>query len=96
MLTRGMKVLREKCIDGIEADAERCQFLLEHSLVAVTAINPFVGYAKASDVAKEALKTGRSIRDVVLAQGLMTEDQLRQAFSTENLLGQNPKMRNVK
>ena len=88
MLTRGMKVLREKCVDGIEADAERCKFLLEHSLVAVTAINPFVGYAEASAVAKEALNTGRSIRDVVLSHGLMTEAQLTEAFATENLLGQ--------
>jgi aspartate ammonia-lyase len=87
MLTRGMKVLREKCIVGIEADAERCKYLLEHSLVAVTAINPYVGYATASEVAKDALKTGQSLRAVVLARGLMTEEQLNDAFSTENLLG---------
>ena len=93
MLTRGMKVLREKCVDGIEADAERCKALLEHSLVAVTAINPYVGYAKASAVAKEALKSGRSIRDLVLAQKLMTEAQLTEAFTTENLLGQRHKPR---
>ena len=88
MLTRGMKVLREKCIDGIEADAVRCKALLEHSLVAVTAINPYVGYEKASAVAKEALMSGRSVRDVVLAKGLMTEAQLAEAFTTKNLLGQ--------
>ncbi len=58
MLTRGIKVLREKCINGIEADRQRCQVLLENSLVAVTAINPYVGYAKASAVAKEALHSG--------------------------------------
>jgi aspartate ammonia-lyase len=92
MLTRGMKVLREKCVNGIEADAERCKALLEHSLVAVTAINPFVGYAKASEVAKEALKSGQSVRAVVLAKALMSEAQLDEAFATENLLGiQKPK-----
>ena len=88
MLTRGMKVLREKCIVGIEADRERCKELLDHSLVAVTAINPYVGYAEASRVAKEALKTRRSVREVVLAEKLMTQAQLAEAFSTENLLGQ--------
>ncbi len=88
MLTRGMKVLREKCVVGIEADAERCKHLLEHSLVAVTAINPYVGYSTASEVAKEALKTGKSLRAVVLDRGLMSELQLNEAFSTENLLGQ--------
>ena len=87
MLTRGMKVLREKCVDGIEADAARCKALLEHSLVAVTAINPYVGYAKASAVAKEALLSGQSVRAVVLAKGLMTQAQLDEAFSTKTLLG---------
>ncbi len=88
MLTRGMKVLREKCIVGIEADRERCKELLDHSLVAVTAINPYVGYAEASRIAKEALKSRRTVREVVLAEKLMTETQLAEAFATENLLGQ--------
>ena len=87
MLERGMNTLRAACIEGIEADAERCRELLEHSLVAATAINPYVGYAEASRVAKQALKERRSIRDVVLAEGLMTEAQLAEAFSVENLLG---------
>ena len=87
MLTRGMNVLREKCIDGIEADEERCRDLLEHSLVAVTAINPYVGYTEASRVAKKALKERRSIRDIVLSEKLMTEAQLQSAFSVEKLLG---------
>jgi aspartate ammonia-lyase len=89
MLARGMVVLREKCILGIEADEERCRFLLENSLVAVTAINPFIGYAAASRVAKQALKTHRTIRDIVLAEGLMQESDLDRAFSAENLLGQH-------
>ena len=88
MLIRGMSVLREKCIIGIEADRERCQELLEGSLVTVTALNPYIGYAAASRVAKEALLTRRSIREVVLAQGLMTAKQLDEAFSTARLLGQ--------
>ncbi|NMD08279.1 MAG: aspartate ammonia-lyase [Phyllobacteriaceae bacterium] len=88
MLTRGMTVLRQHCILGIEADEERCRELLEHSLVAVTAINPYIGYVEASRVAKLALKTRRSIRDIVLAEALMTEEQLAKAFSTETLLGQ--------
>jgi aspartate ammonia-lyase len=91
MLTRGMKVLREKCVIGVEADAARCQWLLENSLIAVTAINPYIGYAKASAVAKEALMTGQSIRAVVLARKLMTNAQLDDAFSVDNLLGQRPK-----
>lgn len=87
MLMHGMDVLRDKCILGIEADRERCLELLEGSLVAVTALNPYIGYAEASRVAKAALATRRSIRDVVLAEALMTEAQLADAFMPENLLG---------
>ncbi len=90
MLSRGMTVLRENCIVGIEADRERCRELLEGSLVAVTALNPYLGYAEASRVAKLALKSRRTLRDVVLSEGLMTEEQLAEAFTTENLLGQRP------
>jgi len=88
MLTRGMETLRIKCINGIEADRERCRELLEGSLVTVTTLNPYIGYAEASRVAKEALKSRRSIRDVVLAESLMTVEQLDEAFSTDVLLGQ--------
>jgi aspartate ammonia-lyase len=87
MLIRGMSVLREKCIIGIEADRERCLALLEGSLVTVTALTPFIGYAAAARIAKLALESRRSIRDVVLAEGLMSEAQLAEAFSAENLLG---------
>jgi aspartate ammonia-lyase len=56
--------------------------------IAVTAINPYIGYVEASRVAKEALKSWRSVREIVLAEQLMTVAQLAEAFSTENLLGQ--------
>ena len=87
MLTRGMDILRAKCIIGIEADREHCRALLENSLVMVTALNPYIGYAEAARVAKIALKDRRSIRDVALAEGLMTEAQLVEAFTVERLLG---------
>jgi aspartate ammonia-lyase len=91
MLMRGMMVLRDKCIVGIEADRERCRELLEGSLVTVTALNPYIGYAEASRVAKLALQSRRTIREVVLALGLMTEVQLDEAFTPDNLLGTTPR-----
>ena len=87
MLMRGMNILREKCIEGIEADEERCRELLEGSLVTVTALNPYIGYDEAARVAKIALKTRRTIRDVVLDEKLLTVQQLDEAFSVDNLLG---------
>jgi aspartate ammonia-lyase len=91
MLMRGMVVLRAKCIVGIEADRERCRELLEGSLVTVTALNPYIGYDEASRVAKLALLSRRTIREVVLGEGLMTEAQLDEAFAPENLLGTTPR-----
>ena len=87
MLIRGMSVLREKCVIGIEADRERCRELLEGSLVNVTALSPYIGYAAAARVAAQAKACRRSIREVVLSEGLMTEDQLTETFATANLLG---------
>ena len=87
MLIQGMKILREKCVLGIEADRERCRELLEGSLVTVTALNPYIGYDEAGRVAKLAMASRRSVRDVALAEGLMTEAQLAEAFSADNLLG---------
>jgi aspartate ammonia-lyase len=65
--------------------------LLEGSLVTVTALNPYIGYDEASRVAKLALLSRRTIRDVVLGEGLMTEAQLDEAFAPENLLGTTPR-----
>jgi aspartate ammonia-lyase len=87
MLMRGMVTLREKCVLGIEADEERCRELLDGSLVTVTALNPYIGYNEAARVAKIALKTRRTIREVALSEGVMTEAQLTEAFATDNLLG---------
>ncbi len=87
MLTRGMGVLRERCIDGIEADEDRCRELLDRSLITVTALNPFIGYDAAARIAKLALASGRTIRDVALSEGAMTEAQLDEAFSPPRLLG---------
>jgi aspartate ammonia-lyase len=87
MLTRGMIVLRERCIDGIEADEDRCRELLDRSLITVTALNPYIGYDAAARVAKLALASGRTIRDVAITEGVMTEAQLEEAFSPARLLG---------
>jgi aspartate ammonia-lyase len=87
MLMRGMVVLRERCIDGIEADEARCRELLEGSLVTVTALNPYLGYDRAAQLAKLALASRRTIRDVAIKDGGLSEAQLDEAFATDTLLG---------
>jgi fumarate hydratase class II len=79
-LANGTRVFADACVAGIEADEARCRELMERSLMLVTALNPFIGYDQSAAVAKEALATGRTLREVVLARGLMDAAALDQAL----------------
>ena len=79
-LTNGASVFTEKCILGLEADAARCRELVDRSLMLVTALNPHIGYDAAAAVAKEALATGRTLREIVLARKLMDPAALDRAL----------------
>ena len=77
--------LATKCVDGIEADAKRAQDLLEKNVIVVTALNPHIGYDAGSRVAKRAFAEGRTVRDVVLEEGLMTADELDAALDLKRM-----------
>ncbi len=83
ILRNAMNTLRTRTVDGIEADEERCRALLERSTAAATSLSPYIGYAKTADIAKAAVATGRSIRDLVLERGLMDAQQLDRILSVE-------------
>jgi aspartate ammonia-lyase len=85
ILRESMTALRERCVDGIEADAARCRELLDRSTAMATALSPYIGYAKTAEIAKEAVRTGKSIREIVLERGLMDETQLSRILSVENM-----------
>jgi aspartate ammonia-lyase len=76
ILTNAVRVFNERLVKGIKANEERCAALLEKSAGVALALNPFVGYEKAAEVAKEALKRGVSLREVVLERGLLSAHQL--------------------
>jgi len=76
VLTNGLTVFTERCVRGISANVARCQQLAEGSMGLATALNPYIGYAAAAEVAKEALARGVSLRQVVLEKGYLTEAQL--------------------
>lgn len=85
-LARGAQVFAERCVTGLEADVARCRELMERSLMLVTALNPHIGYEAAASVAKEAFATGRSLREVVLARGLMDAAALDRALDARTML----------
>ncbi|WP_350345140.1 aspartate ammonia-lyase [Proteinivorax tanatarense] len=74
-------VFADKCIKGITVNEERCKKLVEGSIGIVTAINPHVGYETASTVAKEAIKTGRPIKEIVLERGILSEEELEKILN---------------
>jgi aspartate ammonia-lyase len=76
MLRNACAVLRERCITGITANADRMRHFVEHSIGLVTALVPVVGYQAAGEIAKEALATGRGVAELALERQLLTRAQL--------------------
>ncbi|HCN04069.1 MAG TPA: aspartate ammonia-lyase [Bacteroidetes bacterium] len=85
-LTRACDTLREKCVTGITANADRTREMVFGSIGIVTALNPILGYETSASVAKEAFETGDNVIDIVKRRGLLSEDQLAQVFSIDNLM----------
>ncbi|MEW6757713.1 MAG: lyase family protein, partial [Acidobacteriota bacterium] len=76
MLRAAAETFRTRCIEGVTANRDRCQLLVERSVTLVTALVPYIGYEAAGDVAKEALATGKHVRQIVLDRGLLSEERL--------------------
>ena len=85
-LTNAMNTLREKCIDGISVNRERCYEMVKNSIGIVTALNPVIGYKTSSKVAKEALETNRSVYDIVLEKGLLSKDVLDDLLDPKHMI----------
>jgi fumarate hydratase class II len=79
-LANGARVFADACVQGIEADEARCSELVQRSLMLVTALNPFIGYDQSAAVAKEALATNRTLREIVLEKKLMDAATLDRAL----------------
>jgi fumarate hydratase class II len=80
LLTNACALFAERCVDGIEADEARCLAYAESSPSLGTSLNPYLGYEKAAELVKESMATGRSIRDLVLDEGLIDPDELDRAL----------------
>jgi aspartate ammonia-lyase len=83
ILRNAMTALRTRTVDGIEADVARSRELLDRSTATATSLSPYIGYAKTAEIAKAAVASGRSIRELVLERGLMSATQLDRVLSVE-------------
>ena len=86
MLGRACRTLAERCIGGITANREHCRQMVENSIGLVTALNPLLGYEKTSQIAEEALRTGKSVVEVVLEKGYLTQTELDQVLSPHKMI----------
>ncbi len=92
-LAKACIMLREKCVDGITANAGHARDLVMNSIGIVTQLNPILGYEVSASIAKEALQTGKSIRDIVVEERkLITKEKWDEIYSVENLI--NPRFIN--
>ena len=94
ILGNAMRVLATRCVADIEADEPRCRELLDRSTAVATALSPYIGYAETADIAKTAVKTGKSIRELVRERGLLDQRQLDailavRAMTTPGVPGEN-------
>ncbi len=85
-LKNGIETLTEECVLGITVNKEHCLEMVKNSIGIVTALNPYIGYKTSSKVAKEAFETNRSVYEIVLEKGLMTQDKLDEALDPAKML----------
>ncbi len=89
LLSSACRILAEKCVSGIKADEERMKELLERSLALVTPLAMKIGYDKAAELAKKAMQEGKTIREVVREEGILTEDELERILDPFQMIKPN-------
>jgi len=86
LLTQSCLILRKYCVEGIEVDEARCRSEVENSTALATALIPALGYETVARAVKTAAEQGRSVREVVLEEGLLSAEELEELISPEAVL----------
>lgn len=86
-LTGAVNTLTKNCIEGITANKENCTAHLEQSIGIVTALCPIIGYQKSAEIAKKALKTGKTIRQLVLEEKILSEQECDKILDPKSMTG---------
>ena len=88
MFINAARTLREHCVAGISVNEEICRRYVEYSIGTVTALNPVIGYERATELAREAMASGRGILELVREKKLLTEDQIAKVLDPAAMTGQ--------
>jgi aspartate ammonia-lyase len=83
IMRQAMHVLQTRTVSGIEADADRCRELLDRSTAVATALSTYIGYAATAEIAKESVRTGKPVREIVRERKLLPDDQLERILAPE-------------
>ena len=86
LLERSVTLFKDKCINDLKMDEDRCLENLENSLVSATSLVPHLGYDKASLISKKALATGKTIREILLEEQILPEDIIDKILSPTELI----------
>jgi len=87
ILSNGVNVFTRKCVTGIKADRKRCNEYADATLAMATALNPVVGYSSAAEVSKEAYRTGKTVKQVTVARGIMNKKDADRVLDPARLTG---------
>src|SRR5436190_14735822 len=88
MFMNAVRTLRVHCVDGITANADVCRHYVEYSIGTVTALNPVIGYEKATELATEAQQTGRGVLELIREKHVLTEEQIARVLDPMSMTGQ--------
>ena len=78
IMTNMLRQLTEFCVKGITVNQQRTDYYVQSTVSLATALNPYIGYAKAAEIAKESVKTGKSIIEIARSRGDLTEEQIKE------------------
>jgi aspartate ammonia-lyase len=88
ILTNALRELDGRCVRGITANAARCEFYAHSTVALATALNPYIGYAKAAEIVKESIATGRSAIEIARAKGLLSAAQIAEILDVRRMTGE--------
>jgi aspartate ammonia-lyase len=88
MFMNAVRTLRVHCVDGITVNADVCRHYVEYSIGVVTALNPVIGYDRSTELAAEAMKSGRGIMELVREKKILTEQQIAEVLDPVAMTGE--------
>ena len=86
LLSDAINSFTKRCLEGIKINLDRMNFLLNNSLMLVTALSPILGYEKSAYIAKKAFEENTSLKDVVLRENILTEEEFDKIINPKNMI----------